>query len=415
MSTVDVDRTWTQVAGVVWPVADAPATAGTPGAPAAASALGAAVPGGADEAYRLVRFAGRVRYVVDRSLTRRARRRVLLYGNRLRAPRRRLARSALASTFLLGTARSTAGVEHARDALRLRRRVAHALGRDEADVHLTFAVHDRDGAPRPTVLAVDRDGAPLLFLKLGTGGARRVGLERERDAVDRVVASVPRGVVVPARELWASSGDVSVLGLRPLPADVAPVAPGAPEETWAALDALVAAHPRSLPSLATSPWVRRLRAEALRLETDERSAVRELGHRGLRLVDAYVACHGHRALPHGLRHGDWSSWNLGWSGDDLVVWDWEYGEECAPLALDRHNWFFARATSIEGREAADAGRVLLADTVATTAGAVPVDALTARLYLLDMAVRRSVLAAGGETRSLRAADGLLALLTDDLR
>lgn len=400
------DRAWEGAAGVVWPAAVGPALT---------------APGASGEAYHLVRFGGRVRWVVSRSLSPRSRRRVLLYANRLRAPSRRAARSALASTVLLGAGAAGAtvvGVADDRDRLRLRTRVAAELGRPVDDVHLTFAVHDRDGAPRPTVLAVDAAGAPLLFLKLGSGPLRRSALERERAAVERVAAHVPAGVLVPRARLWVREGRVTVLGLEPLPADVDAVAVADPDATWPALDALVAAHPRPVLPLAASPWLQRVCADLLELGRDARPEVRDLGERGLLVVERLLARHGDRVLPHGLRHGDWSSWNLAWSGPDaeprLVVWDFEHGEPCAPLALDRHNWFFARATSIEGVDAADAGRRLLADARPERAGEVDLDGLTARLFLLDMAARRSVLAAGGERRSVRAADGLLTLLADDL-
>ncbi|MDT9594395.1 hypothetical protein RDV89_15025 [Nocardioides zeae] len=405
------DRTWSDVAGVVWPAAH--------GGGCAIEAVGSpAVAGG--EAYELVRFAGRVRYVVSDALSPRARRRVLLYGNRLRAPARRLARSAVASSYLLRRPRPAARVVAEADLLHLRGRVARSLRRPEAEVHLTFAVLERDGAPRPTVLAVDRHGTPLLFLKLGAGPARAAALARERDALDRATRAVPAAVQVPRRRLWLRSGDVTVLGTEPLRPDVAPVSSADPDATWPALDALVAANPRCDLALAASPWLVRLQrvAEDLRDGPHRDLSLVADAERLRRLVVGYRARHGAEVLAHGLRHGDWSSWNLGWApawqGRRLTVWDWEYGEQWAPLSLDRHNWFYARATSVRGQAAADAAADLLAEARPQRRGEVATGPLTTRLFLLDMAARRLALAAAGEVGSGRAADELLRVLADDL-
>ncbi|MDF9717270.1 hypothetical protein INN71_03810 [Nocardioides sp. ChNu-153] len=407
------DPAWARTAAVVWPLLGGAGSALAPARPASA----------ADEAYELVRYGGRVRYVVDRALPRRGRHAVLMYGNRLRAPRRRAARSLVAAAFLAGP-RARAGqvvrVVAERDALRLRALAAASLGRPERELHLSLAVLDRDGTARPTVLVTDAAGTPVLFLKLGGGPERRAALRRERTAAlaaARASDLVGDGaLLVPRPVLWHDEDGVAVLGTTPLPHDVAPADAADPASTWDRLDALVGAARGSAPPLAESPWLARLVVDVADLVASPDVAVAERGVRCAAVLDAVRRLHGRTVLPHGLRHGDWSSWNLGWSdgGRRLAVWDWEYGEGSAPLALDRHNWQFAHATSVGGASASRAAAELLQRSAdPRSAGRVRTGPLTARLYLLDMAVRRAVLAGGGERGSGEAADAILDVLAAD--
>jgi len=45
-------------------------------------------------------------------------------------------------------------------------------------------------------------------------------------------------------------------------------------------------------------------------------------------------------LPAGAWHGDWSSWNLGWVGEQLWAWDWEYSRADVPIGLDLPHFTF---------------------------------------------------------------------------
>lgn len=395
---------WAGTAGTLWP-GDPRPDGGVPtpalhgpgadGAPAA-------------ERYVLVRLGGQVRFAVSAGLGPRARSRVLRYGNGLRTRRRRVVRSGLAALFLLGLPRgraTLAAVDDSRDRLGLRSRVAAALDRDPADLHLAVAVLDRDGGPRPTVLVTDGHGAPCAFLKVGWGEHRRTTLQREHTATTRAAAVAVPAVLVPRPLMWATPGSSSVLATAPLPDDVRPVATDDPEATFRGLDALVDAHPTSTHPLATSPWFARLRRDAAAVAEGAGPAA-VLGQRCVTLLERVARDDDGVGLPHGLRHGDWSAWNLGWSQGRLVIWDWEYGEECAPRELDRQNWHYAWATSVTGSGAGEAGRALLARAARSD------EEGSARRYLLDMTVRRTVLAAAGEHDSARAAGELLELLAD---
>ncbi|GAB3081035.1 hypothetical protein GCM10027215_24200 [Nocardioides zeae] len=421
----DPDPAWARTAAVVWPSVDEPGR--TAARPAARRRRGD-VP---RERYRLVRFEGRVRFAVDAGLGRRARRAVLRYGNDLRAPSRRWARRLVGSWFLLGAGDRVGdlvAVPGDDDALGLRTAAAAALGCDEGTVHLSFAVIDREGSARPTVLVSDGRGRPRLFLKVGAGAARLAALEREHDATDVAAARSHRedvGILVPRPVLLHRAGQGGALGLTPLPDDVTPVDAEDPTPTWRVLDRLVAAGPTSAPRLEDSPWLRRLLADARGLR-DGRGplgvpvgpVVAHLGRRAVEMAAEYHRHHGDAFLLHGLRHGDWSPWNLGWTGTGaqrrLVAWDWEFGEAEAPVALDRHNWQFARATSVDRVAAGPAARALLERSTTDGPAALGTSPLTARLFLLDMAVRRALLAAAGERRAVEAASALLDVLAADV-
>ncbi|MDQ1104570.1 hypothetical protein [Nocardioides zeae] len=419
------DPAWARTAAVVWPSVDEP---GRTAAQPARRRRGPADPLGH---YRLVRFEGRVRFVVAAELGRRARRAVLRYGNDLRSPSRRWARRLVGSWFLLG-ARDRVGdlveVPGDDDALGLRTAAAAALGCDEEAVHLSFAVIDREGSARPTVLVSDGRGHARLFLKVGAGAARRAALERERDATAVAAARSHRGdlgVVVPRPVLLHRAGAGSALGMTPLPDDVTPVDAHDPAPTWRVLDRLVAAGPTTATRLGESPWLRRLLADARGLRDGEGPhgvpvgpVVAHLGRRSVEMAAEYHRHHGDAFLLHGLRHGDWSPWNLGWTGAGarrrLVAWDWEFGEAEAPVALDRHNWHFARATSVDRVAAGTAAADLLERSASDHPGELGTSPLTARLFLLDMAVRRALLAAAGEQRAAEAAAALLDVLAADI-
>lgn len=419
------DPAWARTAAVVWPSVDEPGRSAARPADRRTRATEALAH------YRLVRFDGRVRFVVAAELGRRARRAVLRYGNDLRAPSRRWARRVVGSWFLLGAGDRVGdlvAVPGDDDALGLRTAAAGALGCEEDAVHLSFAVIDREGSARPTVLVSDDRGRPRLFLKVGAGAARHAALEREHAATAVAAARSHRGdlgVVVPRPVLLHRAGAASALGMTPLPDDVTPVDAQDPAATWRVLDRLVAAGPTTAPRLGESPWLRRLLADARGLRDGVGPhgmpvgpVVAHLGRRAVEVAAEYHRHHGDTFLLHGLRHGDWSPWNLGWTGTGgrrrLVAWDWEFGEAEAPLALDRHNWQFARATSVDRVAAGTAAAELLERSASDSPAALGTSPLTARLFLLDMAVRRALLAAAGEQRAAEAATALLDVLAADM-
>lgn len=419
------DPAWDRTAAVVWPSVD------EPGRSAAVPAAGPLAAGGGLDRYRLVRFDRRVRFVVAAALGRRARRAVLRYGNDLRAPSRRWARRVVGSWFLVGAgdrADDLVAVPGDDDALGLRTAAATAVGCDESAVHLSFAVIDREGSARPTVLVSDARGRARLFLKVGAGAARQAALQREHGATAVAAERSHRhdlGILVPRPVLLHRAGTGSALGMTPLPDDVRPVDPHDPAPTWRVLDRLVAAGPTSAPRLADSPWLRRLLADARGLRDgtppagpSAGAAVADLGRRAVEVAAELHRHHGDTFLLHGLRHGDWSPWNLGWTGTGrqrrLVAWDWEFGEAQAPVALDRHNWQFARATSVDRVAAGTAAVDLLARSASDRTAAGGTSPLTARLFLLDMAVRRALLAAAGEQRAAATAGALLDVLAADV-
>lgn len=60
---------------------------------------------------------------------------------------------------------------------------------------------------------------------------------------------------------------------------------------------------------------------------------------------------GDQRLPLGASHGDWTPWNMAWSGDVLEVWDWERYATDAPQGFDVVHF---AASSVRAHEPGDA-------------------------------------------------------------
>ncbi len=60
---------------------------------------------------------------------------------------------------------------------------------------------------------------------------------------------------------------------------------------------------------------------------------------------------GDRRLPLGASHGDWTPWNMAWSGDLLEVWDWERYATDLPQGFDVVHF---AASSVRAHEPGDA-------------------------------------------------------------
>lgn len=111
-----------------------------------------------------------------------------------------------------------------------------------------------------------------------------------------------------------------------------------------------------------------------------------------------------RTLPYGSWHGDLSPWNVAWTDEQLLVWDWERATAGVPLGMDAmHYWFMPRVKASAGPNRAG---VELLDAAPALLSGWDVDGPSARgvalLYLLDVATR---FAGDGQARTgVRAGD-----------
>jgi hypothetical protein len=353
------------------------------------------------ERYAAIPSPSRPAFLLPLDAPPRARARLLRHYNHLRTDRRRAQRLALAALAAVGLPRARGRLLVVPPGPRasLREVVADAIGVPAADLVLSVAVRPGTGPLTPTVTVVDTEGTPRVFVKVADTPGTRAELEAEHDVLVAMRQPADSPVLVPGPLFRLEWDGALVVGIEPLPLDVRRVEVDELDAVQPFLDALVASRPTIALTLDESPWTARLRGVAASLPP----------HAGAPLtaaIDATVARHTGTRFPHGLRHGDWSCWNMARSDDagGLAVWDWEFSEPSAPLGLDRCNWHFAFDTGVRGLSTAESAarlRALPADVA---------DPRLRELYLLDMAARRSALGAGGEEASARWARELLAEL-----
>lgn len=364
-----------------------------------AEAAGAPAPG--TERYAAIPSPRSPAFLLPLDAPPRARARLLRHYNHLRTNRRRVQRLALASLAAVGLPRPGRGLLLATpgSAPGLREVVADALGLPAEDLVLSVAVRHGTGPLTPTVTVVDTSGRPRVFVKVADSPETRAELDAEHDVLVGMRQPADSPVLVPGPLFRREWDGALVVGIDPLPLDVRRVEVDELEAVQPYLDALVATRPVADLTLADSPWTARLRAVAASLPPD-------VGAPLAAAVERTVDRHAGTTFPHGLRHGDWSCWNMARSREagGLAVWDWEFSEPSAPLGLDRSNWHFAFDTGVRGLSTAESAARLraLPDEVA--------DPRSRDLYLLDMAVRRTALGAGGEVASARWGRELLAEL-----
>ncbi|GAB2875301.1 phosphotransferase [Nocardioides pacificus] len=330
-----------------------------------------------------------------------ARARLLRRYNHLRTDTRRILRLGLAAGVRVGLPPQRAGrnllhAEPPTHGRTLLETVAEALGVDEA---LVLSTGIRPGS-RVTLNVTDSTGEARAFVKVVADADDRAALLREHAFLADFAARAVPGLLVPRPLFLLEWGASLVLGVDPLPDDVRRVSPRHAARTHPWLEAMTAARPRNTLPLDESPWLADLARDAERLPA-EWAAVRTE-------VEAATERWAANALPHGVRHGDWSPWNMAWTGAaTLALWDWEFGHRMAPLGLDRWNWRYTYETSVRGFPAdRAAGRLRAAAALARSQE--PDAPLLAELFLLDMLVRRAGQAAAGNDASAGHARALLA-------
>jgi hypothetical protein len=329
-----------------------------------------------------------------------ARARLLLRYNHLRTDSRRAVRATLAGAVRLGLPRPRPGrnLVYA-EGRSLLRAVAAELGTRPDELVISTGIRARTGPARPTLNVTDRRGRPRAFVKVAGSPGQRAALDREHGFLADFAARPAPGLLIPRPLFRLEWEGALVVGVEALPGDVRRVRTGHRDRVRPWLERLVGSRPRQELALADSPWLAGLRTSATVLPEPWRA-------RAVEAVDRVERQHGGEAVEHGLRHGDWSPWNMAWTGDDrLALWDWEFAEQIAPCGLDEWNWPFAYDTSVRRIPVPLAAARLRAEA-ARDAGS----ALTCELLLLDMAVRRAGQAASGNRSSARHAEDLFTVL-----
>jgi hypothetical protein len=313
-------------------------------------------------------------------------------------------RAVLAGAVRVGLPRPRPGhnlVHVERSRVSLLEVVAAGLGVEGAGLVLSTGIQARTGPARPTLNVTDQAGRPRAFVKVAVTPAHRAALEREHGFLADFARCPAEGLLVP-RPLFRTEWEGAlVVGVEALPDDVRRVRARHRDRVRPWLDRLVDSRPRRSLRLADSPWLAQLQSAAARLPEPWRVE-------SLAAVHRVVGRYGDTVVEHGLHHGDWSPWNMAWTGDGrLAVWDWEFAEELAPCGLDQWSWQFALDTSVRRlpfRVAAARLRAAATDQDS---------ALACELVLLDMAARRAVQAAQGNRSSAGYAEELFGVLGRD--
>jgi hypothetical protein len=334
-----------------------------------------------DERYLLVPGRGRPRLLVPAGSSRTAAAAVRDHGEP------RSARARLRSLVLAGAVRSGLAGVVSGDRVRVRvpaggetieSHLSEALGRRvRVSLHLSPARANR----KPVLRLLDGRGRVAGYAKVG---------------VDPLTCRLVRGEARTLEEL----GEAGLTRLRP---------PSVLHHgTWRGLEVLVLAP---LPVSRRGPYDRELTAGAMvelaRVRGTDTAVLgasdywRDLDDRMAALPDgpqatatrtaaaALLGDVGGRSLAFGAWHGDWTPWNTARVGSTVLVWDWERFAAPAPLGFDAlHDAAQAAVASGAGLDGVAEETVARAAGLLRPFGVPAADAgPTARLYLLDLAVR----------------------------
>jgi hypothetical protein len=172
----------------------------------------------------------------------------------------------------------------------------------------------------------------------------------------------------------------------------------APPELGTALDVAASGPQLRAPLVETVYWARtRRRVEAVCASSlPEFAALKPLLSR---LVTHFESDWNHVAIDVAGWHGDWLPWNfVRAENGQLLVWDWEYATDCAPLGFDLLHFFYGTAFYARG----DGGAEALHEAAASAGPLLnrldiphEVRPLVVALYNLEILLRRLEIVLGG--------------------
>lgn len=242
----------------------------------------------------------------------------LLTYNRLRDPRTRLSRTAVAGALRIGASSRIISQTYVADQGpgSLIAHLAEVVG--TPDLSVAIGIGNFDAVWKPTLQCFSPDGTPVAYAKVGVGPVAAPLVSNEAETLRLWGAADDPRLVTPtllARTVWR---DHPVAVTAPMPSDVARM-PVGEVSAWPVRDLD--------PSATTAPldgatwWNDRVAAHG------DHPVVG-------RLLDTVSRQHGSESHQWARWHGDWVPWNMARSSRGLVVWDWEYSEPGAPVGLD---------------------------------------------------------------------------------
>lgn len=364
----------------------------------------------AGERYAIVPSASRARFLLPSGRPRAAAASLRSY-NRLRPWSIRLARSVVATATLFGMGRLVSGdlleVGFAEGDESLSEVVRGILGR--SDVSFAVGLPPRGPNRKPVLQAFSHVGEPLAFVKVGWNEITNARVVRESQALKRWRDAPPGSFCVPeilAEKMWRG---LQISVTAPLPADVRRYTRRDPPELQLSREVWASDEPESR-ELAAHPYLESLRTRAAVSITGGRAELVD------RFLDLLVDRRGDEVIEFGAWHGDWTPWNMARSRGIVYVFDWEHWGASVPLGLDLVHWYFQASFVLDKRPPADSWR--RAQEVATPwlrgAGISEESAaVTARLYLIEMALRMAESVAVGGTPNPRWEASIDSLLREE--
>jgi hypothetical protein len=279
------------------------------------------------------------------------------------------------------------------DALPHRITVESASNGPDADVVSYFRkVLDRDvvvsvriGPPRanrkPVLELLSPRGEALGFAKVGITGLTRELVRAEAAALDVLGAAALGRLEVPRLMHHGQWRDHEVLVQAPLSGSGRA---GSQAELAAAMAEVAAVQGVVTLQVSRSAYWRGLRS---RLEacppSDAAGAL-------LRVIQDLEATANTTRLAFGCWHGDWTPWNMAFSGRRVLVWDWERFEGGVPVGFDAVHYQVQKAVTGNGTQARAAAEMALLTAPMTLGplGVRPgVAVVVAALYLIEIATR----------------------------
>lgn len=211
-----------------------------------------------------------------------------------------------------------------------------SVGRKAYSIHLGTPVHGR----KPVVLVPDHDGQKDLVIKVGWN-SRTVELVRREHEVLLWLESKRERNWITSELLWTEETDHKFILASRMIKDYRRASLSDHEEIklLTPLDDLAKWSAANMPLDQSSFW-RMIVGEAAEV-TD--SYWRSLIMRSIKhLENRYKKS----TVTFTISHGDYTPWNIGWSGDRVCVLDWEYSRPMEPIGLDWINWHVEKAAHL---------------------------------------------------------------------
>ena len=251
----------------------------------------------------------------------------------------------------------------------------------DCDVVVSLRIGPPRANRKPVLELLSPRGEALGFAKVGVTGLTRELVRAEAAALD-VLGPAPLGrLEVPRLLHHGQWRDHEVLVQAPLSGSGRA---GSPSELAAAMAEVAAVRGVVTQQVSRSAYWRGLRS---RLEACPPS---EAAVALLRVISDLEAMAATTRLAFGCWHGDWTPWNMAFSGGRVLVWDWERFEDGVPVGFDAVHYQVQRAVVGNGTKAQAAAEMALLTAPMTLGplGVRPgVAVFVAALYLIEIATR----------------------------